>query len=263
MEEQIAGLIVQYELDFLRLDDNSGYIGPGAQATRHEFVESSYWRYYETLYGICSRLRQRFPRVVFENCASGGARSDVGIMRFFDHTWGSDHQGAPQSFAIANGMTMALPPDRIDRIGAGGLCGCFRAAELDFQTRLTLFAHPPFGYTHATGSRPNPLQLARLRHTVELYKAFVRPFHRSSRIYHRTPVVEGLDPHGWGVLELASRDRQRAVAGLFRLSDTGTGQAARGGTAGGGRIGRQGSSSAPAPGRPRSLTMRSPMLPGP
>jgi hypothetical protein len=31
--------------------------------------------------------------------------------------------------------------------------------------------------------------------------------------------LEGFDPSGWGVLELASADRTRAVAGLFRLSD--------------------------------------------
>ena len=42
---------------------------------------------------------------------------------------------------------------------------------------------------------------------------------RPAGIYHHTPVVKGFEPRGWGVLELASRDRTRAIAGLFRLSD--------------------------------------------
>jgi len=61
--------------------------------------------------------------------------------------------------------------------------------------------------------------MARAKHHVEIYKSFVRPMHGSSRIYHHTPVVEGFNPSGWGVLELASSDRTRAVVGLFRLSD--------------------------------------------
>jgi hypothetical protein len=30
--------------------------------------------------------------------------------------------------------------------------------------------------------------------------------------------VPGLDPHGWGVLELASEDRTRAICGVFQLA---------------------------------------------
>ena len=40
----------------------------------------------------------------------------------------------------------------------------------------------------------------------------MRPFHATSRIYHHTPVVEGFEPHGWGVIELAAQDRSRALA---------------------------------------------------
>jgi hypothetical protein len=32
-------------------------------------------------------------------------------------------------------------------------------------------------------------------------------------------VVEGFEPHGWGVIELAAQDRGRALASLFRLGD--------------------------------------------
>ena len=60
--------------------------------------------------------------------------------------------------------------------------------------------------------------LARMRHLVALYKEFVRPFQTESRIYHHTPVVASGEPRGWGVLELASADRTRAICGLFQLA---------------------------------------------
>jgi len=219
LEEQITRVISEHELDFFRLDYNVGNLGPGGQTERHGFVENGYWRYYEAVYGMFGRLRARFPRVIFENCASGGARTDVGMVRHFNHTWITDWQIAPRSFSITNGMSMALPPERIDRLGAGMGQWLHRTAELDFHNRLPLFVHPTLGWTHVLGAKPNPLQITSCRHMTDIYKHFVRPFHATSRIYHHTPVVKGFDPQGWGVLELAARDKSRAIVGLFRLSD--------------------------------------------
>jgi len=108
MEEQIVRLIAENDLDFFRLDYNVGGLGAGSQDERFGFVENAYWRYYEALYGIYDRLRVRFPRVIFENCAGGGGRTDLGLVRYFNHTWITDWQIAPRSFSIVNGMTMAL-----------------------------------------------------------------------------------------------------------------------------------------------------------
>ncbi|MCS7222698.1 MAG: alpha-galactosidase [Anaerolineae bacterium] len=218
MERQIERLITEHELDLFRLDYNVGNIGSGGYNVRDGYIENTYWRYYEALYNIYKRLVARHPNVIFQNCASGGARADIGMIRYFDHTWITDWQIAPRSFSITNGITMALPPERVDRLAGMGQWG-HRAADLDFQLRLLLFVHPTLAWFHLKGAEPNPEQLARVRHMVDLYKTFVRPFHESSRIYHHTPVVKGFDPHGWGVLELASEDRSRAIAGVFRLSD--------------------------------------------
>ena len=217
MEEQIAGVIAENELEFFRLDYNVGWLASGAQTVRDGFVESAYWRYYEALYAIYERLRGRFPHVIFENCASGGARTDVGMVRRFSHTWVTDWQIAPRSFTITNGMTMALPPEYVDRLIAGQ--NGHTTAELDFQWRLLLFVRPTLGIFHPLGASWNPAQLTRVRHFVDLYKQLVRPFMGQGRIYHHTPSFDGPEPKGWGVLELASHDRSRGIAALFQLSD--------------------------------------------
>ncbi|NLF02967.1 MAG: alpha-galactosidase, partial [Anaerolineales bacterium] len=218
MESEIDRLITEHELDLFRLDYNIGNIGAGGHSIRSGYVESIYHRYYEALYDIYARLAARHPNVIFQNCAGGGGRADIGMIRTFEHSWVTDWQIAPRSFSITNGMSMAVPPERMDRLAGMGQSGQ-RTAELDFQLRLTLLVHPTLGWFHLRGAAPNPVQLERVRHAVDIYKRFVRPFHRTSRIYHHTPVVEGYDPHGWGVLELGSIDRSRAIVGLFRLSD--------------------------------------------
>lgn len=215
MEEQITRVIAEHELDFFRLDYNVGNIGAGFHTVRDGFVENHYWRYYEVVYALFDRLCARFPNVISENRASGGGRTDIGMVRRLSHTWVTDWQTAPRSFSITNGMTMALPPEYVDRLFGMGQSGHL-FADLGFQLRLLVFVHPTLGYLNPLGSRPNPAQVARVRHAVDIYKHFVRPFHRDSRIFHHTPTASGRDPQGWGVLELAAREGPRAGAGVFR-----------------------------------------------
>jgi alpha-galactosidase len=215
MENEIVRVISEYECDFFRLDYNTDP-HRGIKMVRDGFVENGYWRYYQTLYAIYDRLRARFPDVVFENCAGGGGRTDIGMVRRFDHTDVTDWQIAPRSFMITNGMTMALPPEYMDRL-VGGQDGQ-SAAEYAFQWRTLLFMQPKFGFLYPLGAKPDPVFIERTKHWVDLYKNFVRPFMHTSRIYHHTPEVHGLDPQCWGVLELASEDRTRAICGLFQLS---------------------------------------------
>jgi alpha-galactosidase len=212
MEEQITAVIEANELDFFRLDYNTHGCG---RIERNGFLENHFWRYYEAQYALYDRLRARFPQVVFENCAGGGGRTDIGMVRRFSHSWVTDWQIAPRSFMITNGMTMALPPESVDRL-IGGQSG-HTAAELDFQWRLLLFVRPTFGFLRPLGADWNPRLRSRLKHWLALYKDFVRPIMPTGRIYHHTPVAAGPEPSGWGVLELASEDRTRGVCGLFQL----------------------------------------------
>lgn len=212
MEAQITAVIEEQALDFFRLDYNTHGCG---RIERDGFIENHFWRYYEAQYAIYDRLRARFPEVVFECCAGGGGRTDIGLVRRFSHTWVTDWQIAPRSFTITNGMTMALPPESVDRL-LGGQSG-HTAAELDFQWRLLLFCRPTFGFLTPMGAEWNPLVLARMKHWLALYKDFVRPIMPTSRIFHHTPVAAGPEPTGWGVLELASDDGSRAICGLFQL----------------------------------------------
>ena len=93
------------------------------------------------------------------------------------------------------------------------------ARRLDFQARLLLFVRPTFGFLSVPGQEISPNLGARLKHMLDLYKGFVRPFMSTGRIYHHTPVFDGPEPKGWGVLELASHDRSQGIAGLFQLAD--------------------------------------------
>ena len=110
MEEQINRVIEENELDFFRLDYNTDP-GRGTRTSRMVSSKTAIGDITKRCTVFMSRLRARFPRVIFENCAGGGARTDIGMVRRFNHTDITDWQIAPRSFMITNGMTMALPPE--------------------------------------------------------------------------------------------------------------------------------------------------------
>jgi alpha-galactosidase len=219
MERNIAQVIEEEQLDFFRLDQNTGTTWSSASSERHGYLENAAWRYHDALYGVWDRIRERFPDVILENCAGGGGRTDIAMVQRFSHTDITDWQIGPRSFRVTNGMTIALPPESVDRL-VGGQDG-HTTASIDFQARLLLFARPSVTIFDPPGARTNPDQVARIRHMVDLFTGFVRPYLRDGRIYHHTPTLAGAEPQGWGVLESASRDRARALVGVFRLSAPG------------------------------------------
>lgn len=67
-------------------------------------------RYVLGLYRVLETLTSRFPEVLFENCASGGARMDAGMMYYFPQTWVSDNSDAVCRLRIQYGTSLCYPP---------------------------------------------------------------------------------------------------------------------------------------------------------
>ena len=219
IEGQLIKFVDHYGLDMLRIDYNVGNWCSRAYVPRGEYMENSEYRYYENWYRILDTLRRTYPKLILENCASGGGRTDLGMLARVSHTWATDWQLAPRSFMITNGMTMCMPPEYLDRLAGGQ--NNHTVAEFDFQTRQLLFGRPSVGLLNPDLiCCANPLQKDRATHIIELYNNVVRPMHATgSRVDHHTPDLGGNDPQGTGILELTSSDGGSAILGVFRLSD--------------------------------------------
>ncbi|MBQ8894449.1 MAG: alpha-galactosidase [Clostridia bacterium] len=187
-EEELARIIAAYQLDLLRVDYNCGSSSYFAMEDTGAGVrECISVRQFNAVYNLYRNLKKRFPHVIFENCAGGGGRTDLGMMKHFDHTWVSDWQKMPRSVSITNGMTMALPPERVDRLFAG--MGCHEAGRLDAHLRNTMLGHVSLNVIAPAAAEPNPVQMAFIQHSVQVYKDFIRPILPGCNIYHHTPEV--------------------------------------------------------------------------
>ena len=212
IERSICHVIEDYKADVYRLDYNVHYTN---MHYFNELGEDGCLRYYENIYAMYERLRKKYPDVVFENCASGGARTDLGMVRNFSHTWVTDENTAPTSLLITNGMTMVLPPEYVDRLYAG--MNSHQHATLDCTVRNTLFGRPTANHLNSMGSEFNPKQIEFVKHTMDIYKNIVRPFAPTGKIYHHTPEIYNLRPKDTVVLERSAEDKSVGIIGVFRL----------------------------------------------
>lgn len=67
------------------------------------------YRYIVNLYKIMDVLTKKYPSVLFEGCASGGARFDLGILSFFPQIWCSDNTDPLSRLFIQTGSLIGYP----------------------------------------------------------------------------------------------------------------------------------------------------------
>ncbi|MFW5643182.1 MAG: alpha-galactosidase, partial [Alkalispirochaeta sp.] len=68
-------------------------------------------RYILGLYRLLQRLTEDFPDVLFEGCAGGGGRMDLGLARFSPRFWTSDQTDAVERLPIQYGTSLVFPPE--------------------------------------------------------------------------------------------------------------------------------------------------------
>ncbi len=215
-EEQIAHVITDYRLDLFRIDYNVDARDVFHVRTEEGRAECRAFRHVQGYLAMYRRLKKRFPQVIFENCAGGGGRCDVGFISSFHHTWVSDNQTAPRSLLITNGMTMVIPPERVDRLVAG--MGCHKRASLDFHMRNAMFGHMTLNVFGPKTAAMNPDVFEFIRHSTDLYKRFLRPYLPQALMYHHTPDTKEAIRSGFTVLEAAAPDASRSCIGVFTLT---------------------------------------------
>lgn len=219
MESELTRFIEEYKIDLLRIDYNTDYKEYfNLRDTGTGVKECLNIRHFKEVYRIYSNLKARFPNVVFENCAGGGGRTDLEMMKAFNHTWVSDNQCAPLSVMITNGMTVALPPERVDRLFAG--MNGHKFGSFDLQMRNAMLTHMSVNVISPVTAPMNEIQLRFVKHSIGLYKDFIRPFMPTAKTYHHTPDAADTFESGYSALEIASPDGERGALAAFNLCGT-------------------------------------------
>ncbi len=105
---QLDALLTQNNIAFVKWDMNRNVSEPGwpdAPGDQREI-----WvRYVQGLYHVWATLRERHPGVIWQTCAGGGGRVDLGILRLADQAWTSDNTDGVARLGIQEGYSYAYP----------------------------------------------------------------------------------------------------------------------------------------------------------
>ena len=186
----ITALLSDHDISYLKWDMNRDIHQAGNAAGQHAVHGQT-----RALYGLLAEIRQRFPDVEIESCASGGGRVDFGILPYVSRFWTSDSNDALDRLGIQRGFSQILPPELMGcHIGPAVCHTTGRQHALEFRAGVAFWGH--------LGIEMDPRQLSpdeahTLTSIVALHKR-----HRS--LLHGGRTLQLQRPDGemaWGVVD--------------------------------------------------------------
>ena len=108
--ESVCSVLESANIEYVKWDCNRRMTEPGTCSLPPERQDELMHRYVLGLYDVVERITSRFPNILFENCASGGARMDPGMLAYFPQNWASDDSDAEARLKIQYGTSLCYPP---------------------------------------------------------------------------------------------------------------------------------------------------------
>ncbi len=111
--KEMSRVLGSANISYVKWDMNrqfSDYFSQALEASRQGEVSH---RYICGLYRCMKELTEKFPNVLFEGCASGGNRFDLGILCYFPQIWGSDNTDALCRAKMLNSYSYGYPQETV------------------------------------------------------------------------------------------------------------------------------------------------------
>ncbi|MCM1110558.1 MAG: alpha-galactosidase [Clostridium sp.] len=96
-------------IDYIKWDANSAITEHGSQYQTADNQSHLYIDYHRGLEKTLKRIREKYPDVTIQACASGGGRANWGVLPWFDEFWVSDNTDALQRIYMQWGTSYFFP----------------------------------------------------------------------------------------------------------------------------------------------------------
>lgn len=207
----MSHIIQDAKLDYIKWDMNRNITEMyGADLPADQQLEFSH-RYILGVYDLYDRLTKAFPDVLFESCASGGGRFDLGMMYYAPQAWCSDDTDAVERIKIQDGTSYGYTPSMWgahvsavpnDQVG--------RLTSIDMRAKAAYFG--AFGYELDVTELSDEEQ-ATIKQQVAFYKQYRKLFQFGTFYRLETPDTSD-NVYGW---ETVSPDKQTAIGMRYQI----------------------------------------------
>ena len=207
----MSHIIQDAKLDYIKWDMNRNITEMyGADLPADQQLEFSHC-YILGVYDLYDRLTKAFPDVLFESCASGGGRFDLGMMYYAPQAWCSDDTDAVERIKIQDGTSYGYTPSMWgahvsavpnDQVG--------RLTSIDMRAKVAYFG--AFGYELDVTELSDEEQ-ATIKQQVAFYKQYRKLFQFGTFYRLETPDTSD-NVYGW---ETVSPDKQTAIGMRYQI----------------------------------------------
>ena len=202
-------LLNENDIAFLKWDYNRNWSEPGWPAAPIEEQKEVYVKYVQNLYSILTELREKHPHVEIESCSGGGARVDLGILRWTDEVWPSDNTDPFDRLSIQDGFTYAYAPGlMMDWVTDSPNWMNGRSSSLEYRFLSSMQGSLGVG---ANLNKWTPEDFAAAKRLVAEYKA-VRATVQDGALYRLISPTGGSE---YSVTESVARDGHEAAVFAF------------------------------------------------
>lgn len=166
--DKMSEVFSSADISYVKWDMNRTFTDVYSKYLPAERQGEVFHRYICGLYSVMKKLTEKFPHILFEGCASGGNRFDLGILSYFPQIWASDDTDPVCRAAIQTGYSYGYPMSAVSaHVSASPNHQTLR--ETSLETRFNVAAFGVFGYECNLCDMKKE-DLAAIRAQVELYK---------------------------------------------------------------------------------------------
>ena len=208
--DMLENLLAEVPVSYIKWDMNRTFSEVFSNGNDREYQGKVCHKYILGVYELYERLTSRFPHVLFESCASGGARFDPGMLYYAPQGWTSDDTDAIERLKIQYGTSMVYPVSCM---------GSHVSASTNHQTnRVTpLETRADVAYFGTFGYELDLLKLgeedkAEIRRQIAFMKE-KRDLIQKGTFYRLKSPFEGNET-AWMIV---SEDQKKALVGYYRV----------------------------------------------
>lgn len=174
--EQMILILDKYDVDYVKWDHNRYIAETFSRVLSKEHQGEVYHRIVLGYYDLLERLIKRYPNVMFEGCASGGGRFDLGTLYYCPQIWCSDESDPIQRIFIQYNTSLGYPLSTM-----GAHANANRITSYATKAKIALFG--TYGYE----MNPNYLdekEIKELLEVADLYKKYHASVIENGKLYH-------------------------------------------------------------------------------
>ncbi|GGE26125.1 alpha-galactosidase [Pullulanibacillus camelliae] len=208
--KQMCSILDEAAISYIKWDMNRHMTEIGSACLSAKRQKEVAHRYILGVYDLYERLRSRYPDILFESCASGGARFDPGLLYYAPQAWTSDDTDAVERLKIQYGSSMVYPLSSMGaHVSAVPNHQVKRVTSLETRANVAYFG--AFGYELDLNGLTKEEQ-ERVKDQIIFFKAN-RALLQFGRFYRLLSPFEKDGLTSWLVV---SEDKKQAILGYYQ-----------------------------------------------